>query len=343
MTTALCGFYGYHNYGDTLMLNELTNFLEKIGIQAIAYSDRQAEEGEITVNHYDNLNTSDYSMIALGGGGIISDSFWFFKKKLYENLDRPLILFNVGLTTEAIPVFEKVKDKIKLLVVRDKFSFNLASKYYPGKVIHAPDISFLKKDGLSYPKSFNNNILVCLNYYIFKNYFSQLNRERIFAEKAIIEISSFLNSLTNKGSTISLIPCQTDGEVNDNIILGLLNGFLSKKAQWFYDRNDIERVILNSDLLISSRYHSSLFALKAGIPFIDITHHSKNSNFLKDVKLEEFSISYWNLELNSLTEKYKNAIDSPKFLQAQHDYGVLTDESWKKVNQSIKKLINEQI
>jgi polysaccharide pyruvyl transferase WcaK-like protein len=285
---------------------------------------------------FDLFNPEDYSVIALGGGGIITENFWFFKKGL-DNKVKDLILLNVGLTTEAEPVFERLKNKIKLAVVRDKFSFDLALKYIPD-VVYAPDITFLDRK-ISNKEDKTKNVSICLNYYIFNKFFSSNHRERIFAEKALIELASFVDWLSSLGYTPNLVPCHTDREVNDNVISALLNGFLNKKAIWHLESSKIENVIAKSDLVISSRYHSSLFALKAGIPFIDITHHSKNLNFLKDTGLLESSISYWNLELNALKEKYKKAINYSELISISNQYGVYCDEGWNKARSSILKLI----
>lgn len=333
MKASICGFYGYQNYGDSLMLRQLKDFFLKKNVLPSVFSDRTSLESQ----DYRSNNLFESDIIALGGGGIITPNFWFFKQGLDKRIEKQsLILLNVGLTTEAIPVFESLGDRIDLLVVRDKFSEELALKYYPDRVVYAPDISYLDYKGQS-PKL--KVVSVCLNYYIFKNFFSQNRREKIFAEKAIIELASFLDWLNQLGYKINLIACQTDNEVNDNTVNAVLNGFLTTKATWMFDNSNIEDVINSSELLISSRYHTSLFALKAGIPFIDITHHSKNLNFLKDVGLTDFSINYWQLELNALKEKYKKVTNCELLTNISKQYGVYCNEGWNQADSAVSKLL----
>jgi polysaccharide pyruvyl transferase WcaK-like protein len=333
---SLCGFYGYENYGDTLMLRGLCRFINSEGAQCLPFSDR----GTLEAHHYTKLPLNDEGIIALGGGGIITPNFWFFKQGLEKKIpNHKLILLNVGLTTESIPVFEKIKNQIELIVVRDKFSLELATRYYPEEmVIYTPDIGFYRFDPVEEVKA-EKIVTVCLNYYIFKNYFSSNNRDRIFAEKAIIELATFLNWLETLGYSTCIVPCQTDTEVNDNTVNAVLNGFLNKKAKWIYNNYEIENVISKSSLVISSRYHSSLFALKSGVPFIDITHHSKNLNFLKDVGLTDFSVNYWNLELNTLKEKYEKVINFSKLKEIRDAYGVYCKEGWRQVSSALNSLI----
>lgn len=328
---ALCGFYGYKNYGDSLMLKAIKIFFKNLDIQVSSFSDKKSEEA---FNFKENdllANTiKNYKYIALGGGGIISSNFWFFKNNFHKKIEsNNLYLLNVNLTTEAEPVLKEIKDKIKLAIVRDKYSVEYAKQFIgEDKVIQASDITLT----LPSPQKQNNfskkKAAVCLNYYIFKNFFSQNHRERIFAEKALIEIATFLDYLHQQGYQITLVPCQTDLHVNDNIIHALLKGFAKCNLHWEYSSKNIESLILESDLVISSRYHSSLFALKTGTKFIDITHHSKNANFLKEVGLSDFSVNYWNLEFNSIKNTFKKVCEFESLEKISSEYGVSCIEEW---------------
>lgn len=335
MQATICGFYGYNNYGDTLMLRGLQRFFESVGIKATGLSDRQHYEA----THFKDFNFGEEKIVALGGGGIITPNFWFFKNGLEKKLtDQKFILLNVGLTTESIPILEKFRDHIDLVVVRDRYSENLAHQYNARKVIYAPDISNYRPIEIETEKS-EKIVSICLNYYIFKNYFSSNNRDRVFAEKAIIELASFVDWLDLNGYTSYIFPCQTDTEVNDNTVNAVLNGFLAKKAKWLYSNYEVEDIISKSSLVISSRYHSTLFAFRNGIPFIDITHHSKNLNFLQDVGLTEFSINYWGLELNKLKELYNKVINFSELRSIKDTYGVYSSSGWTEVRSYIESFI----
>lgn len=328
---ALCGFYGYKNYGDSLMLKAIRNYFKNLEIQVTAFSDKKSEEAfSFKENDLLNNTINNYKYVALGGGGIISPSFWFFKNNFDKKIESDnLYLFNVNLTTEAEPVLKEIGSKIKLAIVRDKYSADYARKFLSEeKVVETCDISLT----LPVPPKQNNfskkKVVVCLNYYIFKNFFSQNHRERIFAEKALIEIAAFLDYLHHQGFGITLVPCQTDINVNDNVIHGVLKGFTKCNLHWEYSSKNIETLILESDLVISTRYHSSLFALKTGTKFIDITHHSKNANFLQEVGLSDFSVNYWNLELNSIKNTFKKVCEFEGLDKISSKYGVCCIEEW---------------
>jgi polysaccharide pyruvyl transferase WcaK-like protein len=343
---SLCGFYGFNNYGDTLMLDCLSSFLKSSGLSVSVFSDRKSDESFC----YKKVGPNKSDIIALGGGGIITQNFWYIKEGLYKYLrdDQKLILLNVNLTSESVPVLALLKDKISLAVVRDRFSYDLALKFLmdESKVILASDISYIynvKKINEGYTDSLSDKkekkVSVCLNSYIFKDYFSNDSRQRIYAEKAIIEISEFLKWMKTFNHKVQLVPSQVDTEVNDNTIHGILNGYIGGANKWIYTNEHIEHNLKNSSLIISARYHTTLFAIKNSLPFIDITHHSKNSNLLKDLGLQEFSINYWKIGLEDLKKKAFEAQNSDLISEISSSYGVSSREDWSKVLEKIHILI----
>jgi len=339
-TLSLCGFYGYKNYGDTLMRRCLCYYLGTLGFKVTVFSSRESDEAF----SYKNLNPNKADVIALGGGGIITNNFWYIKDGLYKDLkeDQKLIFLNVNLTLESIPVLKLLKDKLSLVVVRDVFSYDLAVEVLedPDKIILASDISYIYKEKERVVNSINNKkVSICLNNYIFKDYFSNNSRQRIFAEKALIEISEFLKWLKAFKNKISLIPSQIDIEVNDNTIHGIVNGYIGGANDWTYSNEYIEDKLRNSSLIISARYHTTLFAIKHAIPFVDITHHSKNSNLLKELRLDKFSVNYWNINLEDLKKKAFEAENSKEISEISSSYGVCSRERWEKVSEKLRTLI----
>ena len=343
---SLCGFYGFNNYGDTLMLDCLSSFLKSSGLSVSVFSDRKSDESFC----YKKVGPNKSDIIALGGGGIITQNFWYIKEGLYKYLrdDQKLILLNVNLTSESVPVLTLLREKISLAVVRDRFSYALALKFLmdESKVILASDISYIynvKKINEGYTDSLSDKkekkVSVCLNSYIFKDYFSNDCRQRIYAEKAVIEISEFLKWMKTFNHKVQLVPSQVDTEVNDNTIHGILNGYIGGANKWIYTNEHIEHNLKNSSLIVSARYHTTLFAIKNSLPFIDITHHSKNSNLLKDLGLQEFSINYWKIGLEELKKKAFEAQNSDLISEISSSYGVSSREDWSKVLEKIHILI----
>jgi polysaccharide pyruvyl transferase WcaK-like protein len=332
---ALCGFYGYKNYGDSLMRSAIIDFFKNINISAAVFSDKESEEALNfkKENIFEKILPS-FEYIALGGGGIISPNFWFFKNNFHKQVNdqQRLCLFNVNLTVEAQPILAEIGPKIALAVVRDSYSLEYAKQFIPkDNVMYAPDISLTLESNFVESEPLKQ-VVVCLNYYIFKNFFSQNHRERLFAEKAMVEIASFLDYLSSQGYQIVLAPCQTDSDVNDNVIHGVLKGFIkSHDVRWEYSSSKLESLINESSLVISSRYHSSLFALKQQTKFIDITHHSKNANFLKELGLQDFSINYWEVELNKLKNTFEKVKKNETLMKVSSEYGVSSRKKWGEV------------
>lgn len=90
--------------------------------------------------------------------------------------------------------------------------------------------------------------------------------------------------------------------------------FWKKNYIMFNQQNyqDVLDIISYSDLVISSRLHSSIFSYVTGTHFIDITHHSKNELFVKMIQKNQNSISYWNFNNLTLKEKINELLILPK-------------------------------
>lgn len=90
--------------------------------------------------------------------------------------------------------------------------------------------------------------------------------------------------------------------------------FWKKNYVMFNQQNyqDVLDIISYSDLVISSRLHSSIFSYTTGTNFIDITHHSKNELFVKMIEKNDNSISYWNFDSIKFKNKINELLIEPK-------------------------------
>ena len=88
---SLCGFYGYKNYGDTLMLDCLSSFLKSSGLSVSVFSDRKSDESfsykklDPKINEDGSIN----SMIDMfgGSGGFTTGYINYLNDKYDNNID----------------------------------------------------------------------------------------------------------------------------------------------------------------------------------------------------------------------------------------------------------------
>lgn len=297
---SLVGFYRKNNFGDDKLEEYITKFFDTLGFSSVTQEEN-------------DWNLAD--IVVIGGGGLITPYFWIFK-----NIDRLILLrkkiliFNVNLTREADPIVKKLKELNALWIVRDYYSVEyLKSNNIVNNVYFAPDICFSEfEDG----KDINDRekiISVCCNYYIFKNIFSDRVEDQLNAQRAYHAIKNFLFWMSSFDWKIQLIPAQIAETIDDRVTNSYLHGLLSCESINILngDNDKILKHLSDSSFIISSRYHFSIFALSNNIPLIDITHHSKNANLLKDIGLQNLSNNYYTLlkdDLIRATKFFQNSL-----------------------------------
>ncbi len=66
------------------------------------------------------------------------------------------------------------------------------------------------------------------------------------------------------------------------------------------------------DFAVTMRLHSAIFCSIASVPFIDITHHSKNKSYLETEGLSYLGIDYYELSVRVLEDKFKEVNNNYK-------------------------------
>lgn len=127
----------------------------------------------------------------------------------------------------------------------------------------------------------------------------------------------FARTADETSASFVFIPFGTKRPADDRVA----NGIVASKCKFWqknlvvYDRvgvKDVIDIIASADLVISSRLHSTVFAYGCGVPVIDITHHSKNMEFLKAINHPECSSSYWSFSHEQLLGKVMESLRIPK-------------------------------
>jgi polysaccharide pyruvyl transferase WcaK-like protein len=315
---SLIGFYGKRNFGDDQMEIAIKQFFRKLCINLIT------------------SQTANEQLVVIGGGGIITNKFPIFQD-ISKLKDKKVIIFNVNLTTEADLIIDKLKDIDIFWVVRDYWSINYLKNKDIANVMFAPDICLYSFPQKKVEK--RKIVSVVCNYYIFKNIFSENVRERIFAERAYEELSRFLKWLTTFGWSIQLIPAQTSSIIDDRITNAYLQGLLGGKAKIIYDNNYIINDLRKSELVISTRFHFTIYALANQLPFIDLTFHSKNSNLHHDIGLTHHALNYYDFLQEDCIKNINEIENNPSHQEKIDNYRVKGQHSWKTIETEIYKYI----
>jgi polysaccharide pyruvyl transferase WcaK-like protein len=129
-------------------------------------------------------------------------------------------------------------------------------------------------------------------------------------EKYIAEIARFVRWLLDSGYHIRLLT----GDVGDKPAVDkVMTLATSDRPQSFRDRviaedarslSDIMRQIAETDILIASRFHNLVCALKLGLPAISISYAKKNDELLREVGLGEFRQNIEELDTGLLIRQF---------------------------------------
>lgn len=305
MNIAVCGFYGKHNIGDDIMQSEIHDFFRSQGHQPRFYGDKKGSLNGIEILNWDVVNPLDDEVICIGGGGIVTPSYYMLTPTMISHIvaqGKKVLFFNVNLTQESVPILKAMVPVQCFWVVRDKYSIDLLESHGHIGVL-AADIAF--NHFAKYPKADSHRrvISVCCNDYVFHSFFGTDVNKKQHAERAYYVLRDFLRWMMDFNWDVQFIPAQVDRKVNDVLTNGVLYGMLGNSGTWHTTEDGILEALSKSNLIISTRYHVSLFALAARIPLIDITHHSKNKNLLEETGLSGISEPYYDISLRGLKDK----------------------------------------
>ena len=291
MKLGVIGWYGHSNFGDERMLY----CIKKIFSGHNFLISKNWNDAREKINE---LNKCDY--ILIGGGGLILRNI-FNQMDFFQSLKKPFAL--IGISVEANhdnmnSFFHMIKEKAEFILVRDKQSKKYLGNHY--KVIVGPDLTFLYpfdivnevKDDIC---GFNlrywffwkaqlhgnfHNLMIKMNnmFSIFKNIYPLKKWEPDKAVKII------------KRNFKHIIPVTFYSEkdaINDYIIL----------AQYFKNVSPLFDISLYDKIryLVGMRYHSIVFAVQCGVPFISLSYQPKSKKFCSDIDLNMLSVDIFNL------------------------------------------------
>ena len=339
-SVGLCGFYGKNNFGDDLMALHLEKILSSNGKNQVKlYSDAFSKN----VNKFQNNGYLDNDIIVIGGGGIVDEKFWIFEnggiKKLIDSGKR-IVFLNVNIVDYNLKnnFQEDLKKLNAVWWVRDLSSVHLLNNIGIGSN-YLPDVSFSGNvlENKKYPEKANKKVLsVFLNAHAFTDEYQNQSIDGYLESQHYMRVlAKYFDWMESFGWEVHFIPCQTSGLADDRIPGGVIFSMMKSRHKTFWitrrlSPKHINRKIENSNLVVSSRYHSTTMSIAAGVKTLDITHHLKSKNFLDDLNLKELTVDYSSLSVAALIKATENLEYSTRFKENVEAYNKKSLEHWEK-------------
>ena len=315
------GFFSRDNLGDDL-IEEVWRYL--VSIKQILKNDKDYTVYFETVDDISENDLKNATTVILAGGDIINN---YFMDKL-SSFNGNIIATGVGVPYPEILVNGLDSHKFTAIVTRSKADtsmFNGQAVYFPDLAVYLPQMfgripSSLDVDILRSRKN-RKNVGVFLTRSVCKgneNY-----------NKVVKGIAESLDSIVTAGFVVTLIPFNTHaGNTSENDILinkdvlllmktnAKTASITTVKDMWDYFQTEI-------DMAITMRFHSHLYSVVAGVPFVSLYTTRKVKNLLIDTGLSEFSYELPKdaldlpTEVNSstLTSKFFSAWENREFIK----------------------------
>jgi polysaccharide pyruvyl transferase WcaK-like protein len=243
--------------------------------------------------------------IIVGGGDIL---YPHFTKPLRDVPEIPKVLASVTMTNGSDLKSLKLFNKI---YVRDLRSQQLGSQY--AEVKYMPDFTFLlhpdKVAGkkiiadqfAAYGHQLRKKVVtVVFNAYVMSTTPSSLRRDFTNFQRLSQDIADAVDVMD---TSVLFLPFSAKPPWDDRVANGWVSSFSRKyyKNVSVYDRLSVQdtlNVVAASDVVVSTRLHSSIFSTIGGVPFIDLTHHDKNKGFIETLGKQEWSMGLWEISIN---------------------------------------------
>jgi polysaccharide pyruvyl transferase WcaK-like protein len=289
MKIALIGYYNHKNYGDDRILYCLTRYFSDHDF--LIFGSWQEAESEL-----EEINRCDY--ILIGGGGLILRDIGTCTG-FVEKLKKPFALIGIGIEAEHRSMnsfFEVVKEKAVFILLRDNESRRILGDHH--KVIVGPDLTFLfpfavvpehKKDvcGLNLRDWYYwEGVLYGRYYNIMRRLDAAVPYLKYFYPLPKWEPAKVVKTVKNRFENSFPIPFYFEPDFFNDTRL------LSRYYEKVPDNFDIS---LYNDIryLIGMRFHSIVFAVQCGIPFISLSYQPKNIAICTEMGFPELSLSIY--------------------------------------------------
>ena len=259
-----------------------------------------------------------YDICILGGGDILNDHY-VSKALACSAAKRYVISTSAGTAAplEQLPQFDGifVRDIRSVKYLREK---GVQCAYMPDVSIGLePDKEsgvqllerMFRQEGL---ELYEKRIGLVLNAHLMYAKDGILARDFITFLKSVQDMAKLADSIS---ASFIFFPMSTQMPYDDRIA----NGFVASRCK-FWKKNwlvqerltvqDTLNLVSACDALVSTRLHSSVFALNSQTPFLDVLHHDKSRSFLETIHHEGHSVSYWDFSFKELEDAVERLLSN---------------------------------
>lgn len=259
--------------------------------------------------------------IILDGSGFAYGEKWGFKK-LHNYLGRYLDRWKksgkiVVLLPQAFGPFDclelksemaRVIQKVDLIFARDQKSFrSLVDLYNANQIIHSPDFTNLigTSDNINLKLPNPKRVSIIPNFKMVQNYGEEVYFNFLLKSIEFFQLKNIICVFLNH-----------EGE-KDNFIIKKLNDQLTSKIEVFSpdDPLEIKRIISDSYIVITSRFHGLVSSLSQSVPCFATTWSHKYEMLLEDYDYKEGLLDL--NDMKSTFEKYELLLKEDYYFQVK--------------------------
>lgn len=263
------------------------------------------------------LPESKPDAVILGGGDIVYPSFTKYINNLRYSPNIRKIAHSISLTEnsdfETLKTFDQV-------YVRDQYSLDQAIQHGVDAT-YQPDVTFMltpnrdtgrqlvKQKFADEGHDLYSKVVVC----VISNYLANAKLDMLARDlTAFMKLSQDIaGEADHTKASFIFLPFSTMAPWDDRVA----NAWVADRCK-FYKKNLVvwERltvqetldIIAAADVCVSSRLHSTIFSTLSGVPFVDLTHHTKNLGFLQTLGKTDWSLPFWEFDVKN----YRKLVDA---------------------------------
>lgn len=302
----LCGFFGYHNLGDDLLLKEalknIPNDYEIYMLNPGQYITNVTERKIQIVTSIFHLINKRIDLTIFNGGGIFPSIQYTFKSLIKSYIihliSHKMIINGIGIVPKKGFLnnlrFSVFLNFCSYISVRDEISRKYVNKLLKNKqCINCHDLYF-GKELINNPSNCRNGVLVCLANPFNKTELQEFHFQERY-KKLVLSIQNILLLLKRKYGELTFMPFYLGSDelfINDVISLDLLKNSKIIVPYKDFKLNEVDDIFANYKMGLCMRFHSFVLSIRNNLPFLGICYDYKSESLLQEIGLQEIGLRY---------------------------------------------------